>query len=349
MLFGCVSCGYPTRAPDLSAEDRELIDTQSDDRIPYSDAPGYDLWDHWGTGTSQEENEIYVNAMYQSGDFLVSAYKEGICINRYLGSSKMVEIPETIDNKPVIKLGTYPVWNEHYHSYSFYGLFNEKEIKTVQFPSSLKEIIADTLNNVQDAVVVSEDNPYYTSENGMLYNKTKDYLLFVPENAADSTFAVPENVVRITDDVLTCEAIDTLVLHEKIEQIHSDYARDIASSNHLQCFEVDANNPYYASEDGVLYNKDKTKLLRYPCGKEDEMFVVPKSVKSFETYAFNYIQYLKVVVIGKNVEEAVSAFTIPDEIETKPYAIVGYKGTEAENVAMHYDYAFIPLDLASEW
>ena len=227
-------------APKLSAKDREWMDNISDDTVFYQRVPYYSVEERI---LDTEEFERYRKALYRSGDFLVSAYKDGICINRYLASARDVEIPEKIDGKQVIKIGSYPKWSDYYQNYTFGSVFEDRSIKTVLIPSSVKEIAAGSFENVMDAVTVHEDNAYYASQDGMLYNKTKDYLLFVPENAADSTFAVPENVVRITDDVLTCEAIDTLVLHEKIEQIHSDYARDIASSNHLQCFEVDANNP----------------------------------------------------------------------------------------------------------
>lgn len=344
MVFGCVSCGYPTRAPELSVEDREQIDASGMHYIMYEDVPYYGVSDFWGVGKDKEENEIYVKAMYQSGDFLVSAYKEGICINRYLGWSRRVEIPETIDNKPVIKLGTYPVWDEHYHSYSFYGLFNEKEIKTVQFSSSLKEIVAGTLNNVQDAVAVSEDNPYYASENGMLYNKTKDYLLFIPENAADSTFAVPERVVRITDDVMRCETIKTLVLHKNVEKLNADIHPGISCGRNLQCFEVDANNPYYASEDGVLYNKDKTELLRYPPAKPEKSFVVPDNVEAMGYGAFYSLIYLEIITIKKDIENLETAFQFREEDDDKPYTIIGYQGTAAEQLAREDDFDFVPLD-----
>lgn len=51
--------------------------------------------------------EEYISKMYKSGDFLVSDYNGGICINRYVGNEKDVVIPEKIDGKNVIKIGLY--------------------------------------------------------------------------------------------------------------------------------------------------------------------------------------------------------------------------------------------------
>ena len=42
--------------------------------------------------------EEYISKMYKSGDFLVSDYNGGICINRYVGNEKDVVIPEKISD-----------------------------------------------------------------------------------------------------------------------------------------------------------------------------------------------------------------------------------------------------------
>ena len=49
---------------------------------------------------------------------------------------------------------------------------------------------------------------------------------------------------------------------------------------------VEENNQNYCSEDGVLFNKDKTKIIRYPEGKHGSQYVIPNSVTSIGDYAF---------------------------------------------------------------
>lgn len=46
----------------------------------------------------------------------------------------------------------------------------------------------------------------------------------------------------------------------------------------LESIVVDKNNQIYASESGILFNKDLTKLLYYPNHKSDEEYVVKSSV-----------------------------------------------------------------------
>ena len=64
--------------------------------------------------------------------------------------------------------------------------------------------------------------------------------------------------------------------------------------NSITEYVVDKNNPYFSSEDGVLYNKDKTQLIIYPAGKKDEVFTLPESVKSFGGHAFAHSKLKRV-------------------------------------------------------
>ncbi len=82
----------------------------------------------------------------------------------------------------------------------------------------------------------------------------------------------------------------------------------------LERIEVDEDNPYYCDIDGVLYNKDKTVLINYPCnhdnylrekyGYENEpyradagedyirdiqTYVVPSTVKTLGELCFSYV------------------------------------------------------------
>ena len=47
-------------------------------------------------------------------------------------------------------------------------------------------------------------------------------------------------------------------------------------------FEVSDDNKYFSSENGVLYNKDKSKLIRFPAYNEITKFIVPDSVNQLK-------------------------------------------------------------------
>lgn len=114
----------------------------------------------------------------------------------------------------------------------------------------------------------------------------------------------------------------------------------------LQCIEVDENNPNYCDVDGVLYNKDKTEIICYPCDhdtylaekygyaeydsngariepsadaenyeqyKNDVLtYVVPSSVETVGDLCFNYANMTTVYLPeGLKTIETLGFFEIP--------------------------------------
>ena len=63
---------------------------------------------------------------------------------------------------------------------------------------------------------------------------------------------------------------------------------------------ADADNTVYSSQNGVLYNKDKTVLIQYPCGKSGG-FTIPDSVTSIGGKAFAGCNTLASVTIPDSV------------------------------------------------
>ena len=54
----------------------------------------------------------------------------------------------------------------------------------------------------------------------------------------------------------------------------------------LTNIDVEENNNYYASVEGVLYNKEKTNLICYPVDKKEKSFVMIDTVTNIEDFAF---------------------------------------------------------------
>ncbi len=49
---------------------------------------------------------------------------------------------------------------------------------------------------------------------------------------------------------------------------------------------VETGNNYYTVENGILFTKDKTKLVKYPCQLENTSYNVPDSVIDIGGWAF---------------------------------------------------------------
>lgn len=52
--------------------------------------------------------------------------------------------------------------------------------------------------------------------------------------------------------------------------------------------DVDSNNAYYCSIDGVLFDKDVTRLMQYPLSKTNTSYTIVASVKNIDSGAFGY-------------------------------------------------------------
>ena len=64
-------------------------------------------------------------------------------------------------------------------------------------------------------------------------------------------------------------------------------------TGNIESFTIADSNPHFLTEDGVLYNKEKTILYYYPIAKKAESFTVPSSVLEIMPSAFNNAQNLK--------------------------------------------------------
>ena len=77
-------------------------------------------------------------------------------------------------------------------------------------------------------------------------------------------------------------------------------------------FYVDESNPYLTAVDGVLYNKDMTRLICFPPYKNCEEFSIPESVVSIDDYSFGANRFIKRLIFNDNIEELPESFLYGD-------------------------------------
>ena len=66
----------------------------------------------------------------------------------------------------------------------------------------------------------------------------------------------------------------------------------------LKAINVASGNKSYSSTSGVLFDKQKTKLLQYPIAKSGKSYTVPNSVSVIRSHAFENNKYLESVTVG---------------------------------------------------
>lgn len=96
-----------------------------------------------------------------------------------------------------------------------------------------------------------------------------------------------------------CSAVTSITIPDSITDINLFYFDEFTS---LTDFYVDSNNTVYSSNDGILFNKTGTILLRYPIGRTDKSYTTPDYVTSISNRAFDYSGYLEEITITANVK-----------------------------------------------
>lgn len=71
----------------------------------------------------------------------------------------------------------------------------------------------------------------------------------------------------------------------------------------LASINVDDQNTAYSSSDGILYNKDKTSLIKYGEGRTETAFSVPDSVQSIEVKAISNVFALESVTLPQSLRD----------------------------------------------
>ena len=70
----------------------------------------------------------------------------------------------------------------------------------------------------------------------------------------------------------------------------------------LDHFTVEAGNPYYSVNDGVLMADSNSFLVAYPAGKSNASYMIPNGVNEIAPGAFGFAQNLKEVAVPAGVE-----------------------------------------------
>ncbi|MBR5619165.1 MAG: leucine-rich repeat domain-containing protein, partial [Clostridia bacterium] len=96
-----------------------------------------------------------------------------------------------------------------------------------------------------------------------------------------------------------CSSLTSVTIPDSVTSIGEGAFENCGS---LTAFSVDAQNVNYCSDaDGVLYNKNKTKLIQYPIGNPRTSFTIPDSVTSIGDFAFYYCTSLTSITIPGSV------------------------------------------------
>ncbi len=212
------------------------------------------------------------------------------------------------------------------------------------------------LHNLKQ-VTVEAGNPYYSARDGVLIgpydyrdadgkavrNAEKKALLLYPSAKEGSSYSISGDICFIGQSAFTnAKNLKELYIPASVmDMSEGPYDGRVVAfhgCSDLESINVDENNEKYSSESGVLFNKDKKTLLKYPESRDDtdHLYFVPDTVTKITGESFSSVCKITAIVIGKNVTDISDvAFGFKNNFgkygfHTLSIKDIYYEGSEAE-------------------
>lgn len=217
----------------------------------------------------------------------ILTYNENGSIESYEGSDETLVIPDEINGCKITTIRN--------------GIFkNSSTLTDVTLPKTLSHIDSRAFTGCSALVSihVSAENNSYASQDGILYNKEKTKVILCPPGTEGG-----------------------ILLSEKVTEISNGAFSDCSA---LTGINVAAENSSYSSQDGVVYNKDKTEVILCPPGVEE--IHLAEGVTDIRYRAFEMCLKLSDIELPQGLErigehafehcQSLKTITFPDSLKT---------------------------------
>ena len=206
------------------------------------------------------------------------------------------------------------------------------KLATISLPASVSSIGELVFNSCSklEAISVDPSNAKYSSDEGVLYDKGKTELIKYPQMKSGTSFTIPNTVktidrnafasaasltsIDIPDSVVTvgekaflgCSGITEVNIGKGVQSLGTLV---FSSCSSLESITVDPSNTKYCSDGGVLYDKGKTVLIKYPQMKTGTSYTAPNTLTTISDEAFYRNTSLTSVTLTSSVESiGINAF-----------------------------------------
>ena len=277
-----------------------------------------------------------------------------------------ITIPSQIDGKPVTSIG--------YMAFRFCD-----SLTSITIPNSVTSTFRG-FDGCEKLTQINVDtaNTVYSSVNGVLFSKDKTELIKYPEGKADTSYAIPNGVTSIGYGAFyDCYSLTSITIPDSVTSIGTMAFEDCSSltsitipdsvtsidrhaffvCRKLNQINVDTANTAYSSVNGVLFNKGKTELIRYPEGKADTSYAIPNGVTSIGNSAFYGCSNLTSITIPDGVTiidinafqycRSLTSITIPDSVTY--ISAEAFDGCDSLKAAYYLGFSEQWAEVSIEW
>ena len=186
------------------------------------------------------------------------------------------------------------------------GLFNRSGLRKIKLPAKVSIMKARAFAGCKDLNKITLNKVIYAigdrafENSGLTTLKLNSNMKYIGNGAFRGTnvknVSLPQKVAYIGNRVFAnCENLSTIKIPASVKGINPGAFNNCVS---LKSIDVASGNKDYSSQDGVLYNKDKSKLIQYPLNKKNAGFTVPRSVDTIRSHAFEENSNLKSVTLS---------------------------------------------------
>ena len=212
-----------------------------------------------------------------------------------------------------------------------YAFYADNALTSIDIPASVEKLGTATFAMCAslDQIEVATENPNYRSIDGVLYNKDATILIQLP-SARSGNYEIPDGITKTEVYSLAECRITSCSIPASCTNINSS---TFAYCTELKEITVAADNSSYCSDGGLMFSKDKTRLLQYPGGRTgtftipagvtalgDQLFrgslvntvIIPSEVVCIGASAFRACESLKSIIDLRATPQTIGANTLTD-------------------------------------
>ncbi len=204
-------------------------------------------------------------------------------------------------------------------------LSNYSNVTKIIIPESVRNIDTAFFSSAISEIEISSNNKNYKVEDKVIYSKDGEELVYYfkdetgtisiregvtkigsggfstkkANNVTDITF--PNSLTTLAENSIRCTKVTSLYIGENVDMIspgafgwNTIYVKNLT---------ISGDNENYSFADGILYDKNKTKVVKLLDKSQANELELPGTVKIIGDLAFYYVQTMKKINIPDGVEE----------------------------------------------